>query len=219
MRFPPNLKYFLLFIVAIGLIALATIYLPMIIPNIGDIIIGLVSFGMIALVFFVFVKPFVMFLYARADGLFEVYMDKSEKGIHVFSYHLNSGGESSTTSTRDIQHHFILLGNGKSYYKELFSHDMEPASGRSGWGDFYSFDESVLQSDQLPKSLQKFSDKTNMDLALGRHLRSHGDPEEYEIFQNEYVITIKKFSNPVDEGYKIVCKNKPSDRIVWTRKI
>ena len=174
---------------------------------------------MIALVIFVFVKPFVTFLYARADGLFEVYMDKSEKGIHIFSYHLNSGGESSTRTTRDIQHHFIILESGKTYYKELFSHDMEPATGRSGWGDFYSFEESVLQSNQLPKSLQKFSDKTNMDLALGRHLRSHGDPEEYEIFQNEYVITIKKFSNAVDEGYKIVCMNKPSDSIGWSCKI
>ena len=219
MRFPPNLKYFLLFIVAIGVITLATIYLPLIIPNIGDIIIGLVSIGMLVLVMFVFIKPFVMFLYARADGLFEVYIDKGEKGIHIFSYHLNSGGESSTTSTRDIQHHFIILESGKSYYKELFSHDMEPASGRSGWGDFYSFEESVLQSKQLPKSLQKFSDRTNMDLALGRHLRSHGDFEEYEIFQAEYVFTIKKYSNIVDEGYKIVCKNKPSDRIIWTRKI
>lgn len=219
MRFPPNLKYFLLFIVAIGVITLATIYLPLIIPNIGDIIIGLVSIGMLALVLFVFIKPFVMFLYARADGLFEVYMDKSEKGIHVFSYHLNSGGESSTTSTREIQHHFIILESGKSYFKELFSHIMEPASGRSGWGDFYSFEESVLQSKQLPKSLQKFSDKTNMDLALGRNLRSHGDPEEYEIFQDEYVLTIKKFSNAIDEGYKIVCKNKPSESFVWTRKI
>jgi len=219
MRFPPNLKYFLLFIVAIGAIALATIYLPLVIPNIGEILIGLVTFGMLVLVIFVFVKPFIMFLYARADGLFEVYMDKNEKGIHIFSYHLNSGGESSTRSTRDVQHHFIVFEGGKSHFKELFSHTMEPASGRSGWGDFYSFEESVLQSKQLSHSLQKFSGKTNMDLALGRHLKSHGNPEEYEIFQDEYLITIKKYSNSVDEGYIIICKNKTTHKIRWTRKI
>lgn len=219
MRFPPNLKYFLLFIVAIGAIALATIYLPLVIPNIGEILIGLVTFGMLVLVIFVFVKPFIMFLYARADGLFEVYMDKNEKGIHIFSYHLNSGGESSTRSIRDVQHHFIVFEGGKSHFKELFSHTMEPASGRSGWGDFYSFEESVLQSKQLSHSLQKFSGKTNMDLALGRHLKSHGNPEEYEIFQDEYLITIKKYSNSVDEGYIIICKNKTTHKISWTRKI
>lgn len=105
----------------------------MVIPNIGDIIIGIVTFGMIALVIFVFVKPFVTFLYARADGLFEVYMDKSEKGIHIFSYHLNSGGESSTRTTRDIQHHFIILESGKlitrNYFPTTWSLQPEEVAG------------------------------------------------------------------------------------------
>src|SRR5688500_18401226 len=93
MRLPPNLKFFIFFILAIGLVVLGTIYLPRYVPGIGKVLGGVLIYGMLGLSIFVFVKPFFTFLYARADGIFEVYRDKSEKGFHVFAYHLNSGGE------------------------------------------------------------------------------------------------------------------------------
>ncbi|MFI5171471.1 MAG: hypothetical protein ACHQFW_03730 [Chitinophagales bacterium] len=218
MRFPPNLKYFIVLILAMGAVAVGTIYLPRLIPNIGEIFIGMISIGMLVGVFFVIVKPFFTFLYARADGIFEVYMDKSEKGFHIFSYHINSGGESSMADTRDIQHYFILIETGKVYFKRMFSHSMEPATGRSGWGDFYGFEQSVLGSAQLTLSMHKLSAKSNMDLQLGRNIKSFGE-DGYEIQQDEYIITIKKYSNVADEGYRVVWSNRHNERIVWKKRI
>lgn len=219
MRFPPNLKYLIGFILAIGLVVLGTIYLPKLIPNIGSILIGIISMGMMIIVAFIVIKPFFAFLYARADGIFEVYINKSEKGFHLFSYHLNSSGEGYGESTRDIQHYFIQISNGKIYYNKLFTHLMVPATGRSGWGTFYGFEESVLKSKELPLSMHKLSAKSNMDLQLGRSIKSIGEAEYYEIHQDEYFITIKKYSNAADEGYKVICKNKNSDKQLWKKKI
>ena len=218
MRIPPNLKYFLFFILAIFLIAVATIYLPRFIPNIGQILVGIISITMVVLMFFVFIKPFLTFLFARADGIFEVYMDKNEKGFHIFTYHLNSDGEYGD-STRDIQHYFIVMESGKVYFNTLFSHSMTPSSGRSGWGDFYSFEESVLQNPELTRSLKKLSAKSNMDLGLGRIVKSFGKEDNYEILQDQYLISINKFSNAADEGFLIVCNNKSKEKIIWKRKI
>lgn len=217
MRTPPNLKYFISFILIIGLIVLGTIYLPRYIPNLGEILGMLLIAGMFILVIFAFIKPFVGMLYARADGIFEIYMDVNEKGIHIFSYHINAGGEYGD-STRDVQHYFILIDTGKLYFKNLFSHSMEPAEGRSGWGDFYSFEESVLGSRQLPISLKKLSAKSKMDLKLGRHIKPSGD-NHYEIFQNEYLITIKKYTNAADEGIRVVCTHRQMEKQIWKRKI
>lgn len=158
-----------------------------------------------------------MLLYASADGVFEVFMDASEKGIHVFSYHINPGGEYGD-STRDVQHYFILLETGKLYFKNLFSHSMEPAEGRSGWGDFYSFEESVMGTKYLAAALKKLSAKAKMDLKLGRQIKSSGD-SFYEIFQNEFLITIKKYSNATDEGLRVICTNRQTEKQVWKRKI
>ena len=217
MRTPPNLKYFIFFALFICAIVAGTFYLPLLIPNLGEILgIALIA-GMFALIIFAFIKPFIGLLYARADGIFEVFMDVSEKGIHIFSYHLNSGGEYGD-STRDVQHYFILLETGKLYFKKLFSHSMEPASGRSGWGDFYSFEESVMGSKQLPVSIKKLSAKAKMELKLGRQIKSSGD-DHYEIFQNEFLITIKKYSNAADEGIRVICTETQTEKQIWKRKI
>ncbi len=219
MRFPPNLKYFILFILAIGVIVLATIYLPKVIPQIGEILIGIVTVGMFVAFFFIFIKPFITFIYARADGIFEVFVDQSEKGLHIFSYHLNSGGsESVSTSTRDIQHYFLVFETGKIYFKRLFTHSMEPASGRSGWGDFYGFEESVLGSNQLPVSIQKLSAKAGIDLKLGRQEKEI-DEHHYEIHQDEYIVEVKKYSNVADEGIRVTCTNRQTGRELWKKKI
>lgn len=217
MRFPPNLKYFLILIAAILVIVLATIYLPRVIPNIGEIMIGLVTAGVFIMFIFIFIKPFITFLYARADGIFEVYMDKNEQGIHVFSYHLNAGGDNSD-GTRDVQHYFILISNGKFLFNKLFSHDMTPASGRSGWGDFYSFEENVLGTAYLEKSLNTFSKKLKMNLGLGRRINAYGN-EDYEIRLNNDVITIKKYNNAADEGYSIRSEQSVSGKLNWKKKI
>ena len=217
MRTPPNLKYLISFLMFIGLIVAGTIYLPEYIPNLGEILGILLIAGMFILIVFAFIKPFIGLLYARADGIFEVFMDVSEKGIHIFSYHLNSDGEYGD-STRDIQHYFILIGTGKLYFKKLFSHSMEPADGRSGWGDFYSFEESVMGSKQLPVSIKKLSAKAKMELKLGRQIKSSGD-DHYEIFQNEFLITIKKYSNAADEGIRVICTERQTEKQIWKRKI
>ena len=201
----------------IGLIVAGTIYLPEYIPNLGEILGILLIAGMFILIVFAFIKPFIGLLYARADGIFEVFMDVSEKGIHIFSYHLNSDGEYGD-STRDIQHYFILIGTGKLYFKKLFSHSMEPADGRSGWGDFYSFEESVMGSKQLPVSIKKLSAKAKMELKLGRQIKSSGD-DHYEIFENEFLITIKKYSNAADEGLRVICTERQTEKQIWKRKI
>lgn len=217
MRLPPNLKYILFSIVAIGIVLLATRYLPVLIPGIGKILAGILVFGMLVLITIFFIKPLVTFLFARADGIFEVYMDKSEKYIHVFSYHLNSGGDFDF-GLRDIQHYLIGLESGKLYYNKLFSHTMEPATGRSGWGDFRSFEESVLASLYLTKSLQKLSHKTKSNLQLGKKLKSFGD-EKYELPINNSLIEIKRFGNTFDSGYKITAKNSSTNILIWSKRI
>lgn len=218
MRLPPNLKYFIGFILAIGIIIWGTIYIPKIIPDIGKILVNVISIGMLVLVSFVMLKLFLTFIYARADGIFEVYMDKSEKGLHIFSYHLNASGEGYGESSRDIQHYFILIETGKIYFKKMFTHLMVPASGRSGWGDFYGFEESVLKSNSLTQSLKKLSAKSKITLQLGRNIKSFSE-DIWELQHNEYLITIKKYSNPADEGFRVICTIRNNEETVWKNKI
>lgn len=217
MRIPPNLKYFLLFMLAIAFIVAATLYLHLLIPNIGSILTGAITVVMFVLIFFVFVKPFIGFLYARMDGIFKVHMDVSEKGFHIFGYHLTPGGD-GMSGTRDIQHYYIVIETGKLYYRKLFSHDMTPSEGRSGWGDFYSFEENVIASKQMENSLLKLSKKASAELRTGREINAFGD-EEYEIRTGSYLILIKKFSSAADEGYQIICTDTQSSRQLWRKKI
>lgn len=218
MRTPPNIKYFLLFLLAIAIISLATIYLPKLIPNIGNTLMVLLIACMCLLMCFVVIKYFINFLYARADSILKIFIDESELAIHIFSTHLNSGGEYFSNNTRDIQHYLVMIGSGKLYMKTMFSHSMEPDSGRSGWGGFYGFEESVLGTEHLKKSLEKLSIKTKLNLKLGREINPL-EEHVYEIHIKEKVLSIKKYHNVADEGFQIICADKLSGKIDWKKRI
>jgi hypothetical protein len=217
MRFPPNLKYFLFFLLAIGLVVAGVIYLPQWIPNIGAILMWVLIGGMLILISITVIKPMMGFLYARTDGIFEVYRDVAGRGFHVFGYHLGPSPEFGDRD-RDIQHYYVSYDKGKVYYKNLFSHSMTPAAGRSGWGDFYSFEESVLPSKQLVNSLQKLSKKTTLSLGLQEIIKAKEDGH-YLFTVNDSTIEIKKFEQALDEGFRVICKDKTSGNIRWKTKI
>jgi hypothetical protein len=217
MRVPPNLKYVLYFLLLIGLIFFCTIYVPRWIPNIGSILIWIVCGFMGILILFVVIKVTFTFLYARTDGIFEVYKDEAKKGFHVFGYHLGPSPEFGARD-RDIQHYYISYDKGKVLYKKLFSHSMEPATGRLGWGDFTSFEENVLNGKQLPLSLQKFSKRTGLSLSLKQKIKPASD-DHYLFESGDKVIEIKKFEQALDEGFRVVCKDKITGSIKWKIKI
>ncbi|HEV7779729.1 MAG TPA: hypothetical protein VGO58_00605 [Chitinophagaceae bacterium] len=218
MRLPPNLKYFLFFLLAIGLITLGTLYLPRIIPGIGKVVIAIVLIGMALLSFFVLFKPLFTFLYARADGIFTVYVDQSKQGFHVFAYHLNSGGEYSSFGSRDIQHYYILFETGKVYYKCIYSHSMQPTAGRSGWGGFISFEESVLTSPMFELSMKKLSARSKTTLQLGRRIDASGD-DHFVAEADGKKAELKKFNTITDEGIRIACTDMSTGTILWEKKI
>lgn len=218
MRIPPNLKYFVFFILIMGVITVATLYLPRYIPNIGQILTVALTTGVILITLFTFVKPLFTFLYARAEGILEVYTDKGNDGFHVFAYHLNSGGDPPGPSTRDILHYYVTLQTGKLYYKKVFSHDMEPVSGRSGWSGYSSFEESVLGSAAFKKSMAKLSGKSGTLLQLGNPLQSSGD-DHYSFTMNDKKIELKKFDGALDEGVRIICTDAISGEQLWKKKI
>lgn len=217
MRIPPNLKNFLLSAVAIGVIVCACIYLPKWIPGIGDIATVIVILGMFILIVAIVGKSFITSLYARADGIFAIYDDVSETGMHVFSYHLSSGGEMSF-NTRDIQHYFMKYDSGKRYMKVMFSHSMEPADGRSGWGEFRSFEESVLKSSALKKTMEILSKKSGVQLALKNEWKNYGE-DSWTIYWKNRTITIKKYSSILDEGFLITCFDTVTHKTFWKKRI
>jgi len=217
MRVPPNLKYVFVAIIAIAAIVLGTLYLPAIIPGIGKILTNILIWGMVLLMIFVFIKPMFTFLYARADGLLEIFIDKQGKGFHVFAYHLNSGGESAGGSTRDIQQYYITADIGKLFYRKIYSHTMEPMSGRSGWGGYTGFEESVLTSPMFEKSMAKLSGKTGIILQLGEKIKAKED-NHYLFSIDGKNIELKKYSGVVDEGIIITCTGQ-AGQLLWKKKI
>lgn len=217
MRVPPNLKYVLVALIAIAAIVLGTLYLPTIIPGIGKILTSILMVGMGLLIVFTFLKPMFTFLYVRADGLLEVFTDKQGKGFHVFAYHLNSGGESAGGSTRDIQQYYFAADTGKLFFRNVYTHNMEPASGRSGWEGYLSFEESVLTSPMFEKSMAKLSGKSGILLQLGEKLKPTGD-DHYLFMMDGKSIELKKYSGVVDEGIMITCTNN-AGQLLWKKKI
>lgn len=218
MRLPPNFKYVVVTIIGITAIVLGTIYLPAIIPGIGKILTNVLLLGMGLLIVFTLIKPMFTFLYARADGLLEVFIDKQGKGFHVFTYHLNPGGESAGGSTRDIQQYYIIANTGKLFFRKVYSHDMEPMAGRSGWGGYTSFEESVLTSPMFEKSMAKLSGKSGMILQLGEKMKPTGD-NHYLFAMEGKNIELKKYSGVADEGIVIICTKQATDEILWKHKI
>ena len=218
MRLPPNFKYVVVAIIGITAIVLGTIYLPAILPGIGKILTNVLLAGMGLLIVFTFIKPMFTFLYARADGLLEVFTDKNGIGFHVFTYHLNSGSESAGGSTRDIQQYYIIANTGKLFFRKVYSHDMEPMAGRSGWGGYTSFEESVLTSPMFEKSMAKLSGKSGMILQLGEKMRQTGD-NHYLFSIDGKNIELKKYSGVADEGIVIICTKQATDEILWKHKI
>ena len=215
MRIPPNLRYVILFLLLIALVVAGTIYLPELIPGIGRYLTWLIIAVMSVLMVFVFIKPGIGFLYARADGIFKVYLDTSEEGFHVFAYHIHSGGDGD--SLRDILHYFIRKDTGKLYYSKLFSHFMTPADGRSGWDGFYSFEESVLGSPKLGPSLAKLSARAGLQLSLGDAVKENG--EAWDVYLPGVSISIRKFDGLADKGFVIEHRDPRSGLVQWKRKI
>jgi hypothetical protein len=217
MRVPPNFKYVVVTIIGIAAIVLGALYLPAIIPGIGKIMTNIMLAGMGLLIVFTFIKPMFTFLYARADGLLEVFTDKQSKGFHVFTYHLNSGGDSGP-GTRDIQQYYIIADTGKLFYRKVYSHEMEPMAGRSGWGGYTSFEESVLTSPMLEKSMAKLSRKSGIILTLGEKMKQTGD-NHYLFSMDGKNIELKKYSGVVDEGIVITCTSQATGEVLWKQKI
>jgi hypothetical protein len=218
MRIPPNLKYFLFFLLAIGLIALGVLYLPRIIPGIGKIMIGIILVVMALLSFFALFKPALTFLYARADGIFKVYLDQNLEGFHVFTYHLNSSGRYGGIRTRDIQHYYVIAETGRLFYNCIYTHRMQPVSGRSGWEGFSSFEESVLPSLMFDLSMTRFSTKSGTKLQLGQSI----DPMSDNHFSFEIkgtIVNLQKFDTATNGGIQITCTDKTRQKPVWKRII
>ena len=217
MRMPPNLNYFLYFLLLITTVGLAAIYIPRLVPDIGTIAVMLLCSAMIIMVVFILLRPMLGFLYARADGLMAVYMDQSERGFHLFSYHLNSGNKYGP-STRDIQHYFISLANGKLFYKSIYTHRMAPLAGRSGWQGFDSFETTILELPSLRASLDKFSVKLGVNLHLGRSMPLSGEHNcQFEI--EGQLVRIGKFKKLIDEGLEITCTDKATGSVYWKKRI
>lgn len=218
MRLPPNLKYVVVTIIGITAIVLGTIYLPFIIPGIGKIMTSVMLVGMVLLIVFTLIKPMFTFLYARADGLLEVFTDKQGKGFHVFTYHLNPGGESAGGSTRDIQQYYITVNTGKLFFRKIYAHDMEPMAGRSGWEGYSSFEESVLTSPMFEKSMAKLSGKAGIILQLAEKIKPSGD-NHYLFAMEGNNIELKKYSGVADEGVLIICTSQANAKTLWKHKI
>ena len=218
MRLPPNLKYFIAFLLVCGLIVAGTLYLPGLIPDIGKILSWVMISGMALLIIAVIIKPMLGFLYARTDGLFAVYIDESQQGFHVFGYHLNSSSRYSSFSTRDIQHYYITIDKGRIFYNIVYSHRMEPVAGKSGRQGFDSFEKSVLPSTAFSKSIQKLSKRSKLDLKLGAFI-DNADDHSFSFEMDGCIVHGKKYATALDEGIRITCIEKHSDRNRWELKI
>lgn len=115
----PNIRLFLFFLIGLGIINAAFIYMP----SINIHIFLLVIYGFIGLGAFVIIMPFIRFLMSRADLIHLLVADQSGEGFHVISSTYNSGGESASGGWITIFHSFFILNSGKFYREEMDSYE------------------------------------------------------------------------------------------------
>lgn len=182
------------------------------------------------------------FILMRAENIYDIFSDKSSLAVHVFSsHHTASGSDANLPSTTTVLHYAIRLRDGKIFYNEVMSYEMEIIAGKAGWGGFTSFENNVLGSQDLRKSLQKLSRKSGLKLALNlTHQKTSFDRKTIKkivadfqskdkdidkskskkwLTMGDNLIFVSYFNTHWDEGYYVINVNLQSDAVEWKVKI
>jgi len=157
------------------------------------------------------------YLKERATGIMNVYPDVSGRGLHIFSSFTVSRWKSGLPPLRSIQYYFLLVETHKLYYKILFSHDMESASGRSGYTDFSSFEEDVLGGPDFKAALEEYSIKAGWLLQLGDAARE-GEDESYETKMGTDTFRIETRTAMIQDTMRVCCYDE-NGKLKWSKKI
>lgn len=145
MRVTSSAKSFFLLLFGVTALAALALYICMYYPHPATILGGcLMGIAMIFIVW-VNIPPIFNFLGERANSILEIYPDASGNGLHIFSEFTTSRIKLGLSPLRSIQYYFLNTDTRKIYYKVLLTHSMESASGHSGYVDFSSFEENILE--------------------------------------------------------------------------
>ncbi len=206
------------FILGVGALLALVYYLAFIVPGIGQYVYVAVIGVACLFVLYVSVMPLLGFLSERATNILNVYLDETGAGIHIFSAYSVSRYKVFKPPIRYIQHYFIVTATGKLYYKILFSHEQQALAGESGYAGFFTFETSVLKSEELKRSMETFSKKTKMNLQLGKQIRK-SDADQYHIQLSGCIVEIRKIIGVFDDVFVVTCRITDSKRLAWKRKI
>jgi hypothetical protein len=217
MRFTSTAKRFLLFILFISVLVTLSFYLIFQQPKIASILYIIILSVAGIFILYVTITPLLNFLSERATYIMAVYIDASGKGLHIFSSFSVSRLKVGLTPVRSIQYYFLEAETGKSYYKVLFKHNMQPVAGHAGYTGFTSFDEDVLNGKELQQALQEFSSKTGWPLQPGTEVRA-GEREDYKTSIAGRIFQIEKKEGLIDENYRVSCYDKDG-ALVWRKGI
>ena len=155
-----------------------------------------------------------------ASGVQEVYMDVNQKDIHLFTYHKISRAKTGESTLHLLQHYFIKTESGKSYYNTLFSFSVRSASGRSGVEGYTTFEETVMPSEELAKSLEKLSRKLRWKPELGEKIRSDGEDGEgsYKISPGRELV-IDKVEKILGYRFTAFHMDAVAKKVLWKIKL
>ena len=152
-----------------------------------------------------------------ADGILEIFIDRNETDIHLFSYNSISQVKTGGGRLHLVQHYFILGDTGESYYHPLFTFSARSAKGRGGYEGYKSFEEDVIPTLDFDESMNKFSTDAGKKLELGQKLSSEN---ERNYFINDHrkldILKVEKeFSKELTAEYF----NRDTREVIWSTRI
>ena len=210
-------KGFFRLMLLVLLIAAVAIYLMMYQERIATILGGCLMVIVIIFIGYVNIPPLFNYLKERATDIMNVYPDVSGRDLHIFSNFTVSRWKLGLSPLRSIQYYFLLTETHKLYYTVLFSHDMESAKGHSGYTDFSSFEEDVLEGTDFKTTLEKYSVKAGWPLQLGEAVRA-GEDESYETKLGSYTFRIETKKAMIQDTLRVCCYDE-NGKLKWSKKI
>ena len=168
-------------------------------------------------IFYVNIGPIVNSLAERASDINAVYTDVSGKGLHIFSEFTTSRIKSGLCPVCTEQYYFLAVDTRKLYYKDLFTYEMETASGHAGYVDYSSFEEDVLGGEDFKNAMADFSLKAGWPLELGAASRE-GEDESYATVMGDYTYKVVSSEGAIMTTLKICCFDMDG-KLLWGKKI
>ena len=166
---------------------------------------------------YVIFAPIFNSLSERASNILAIYPDVSERGLHIFSAFTISRIKVGLSPLRSIQYYFLVTATHKLYYKVLLTHSMESASGHSGYVDFSSFEENILDGPEFKDALQSYSIKAGWPLQLGHAVRE-GEDETFDTQLGDLAFKIETFKGLIQDTLQICCYDT-NGKLQWRKKL